>query len=117
MYDIIRDSSFGQLLRLFTKNKILRYPDEFPGFQLPSPVITTTEEKGIECESEASTVANFGQQSDESNLDLDEERAQRDNVTVERTISRPVHPVMTPDGVILIDWYTTGTSNREYLGR
>lgn len=114
MYDIIRDSSFGQILRFFTRNKILLFLDELPGFELPSP---TTSEKKIEIESEASTVTNIGQQSDESKLSLDEELAQRDNVSVARTVSRPVHPVMTSDGVILVDWYTTGLSKYAYLRR
>ncbi|CZR50664.1 related to FLR1-Putative H+ antiporter regulated by yAP-1 and involved in multidrug resistance [Phialocephala subalpina] len=104
MYDIIRDSSFGQILRFFSRNKMLPFSDELPGFELPSP---TTEEKRIEGESEASTVSNFTQRSDESKLNLDEELARADNASIARTVSRPVHPVMTSDGVILIDWYTT----------
>ncbi|KAF8863389.1 MFS general substrate transporter [Acephala macrosclerotiorum] len=105
MYDIIRDSSFGQILRLLARNKILLFSDELPGFKLPSP---TTSEKRIEIESETSTVTNFGQRSDGSKLSLDEEQAQQaDDVSIARTVSRPVHPVMTSDGVILIDWYTT----------
>jgi hypothetical protein len=33
MKDTIRDSSFGQLIRLLTRNKFLQYPDEIQGFQ------------------------------------------------------------------------------------
>ena len=35
MSDLIREAPFGQLLRFLTKNKILKYPEELPGFQLP----------------------------------------------------------------------------------
>lgn len=33
--DIIRDAPIGQLLRWVTRNRILLYPEERPGFQLP----------------------------------------------------------------------------------
>ncbi|CAF9904389.1 hypothetical protein IMSHALPRED_000018 [Imshaugia aleurites] len=35
MSDLIREAPIGQLLRFVTKNKVLRYPEEIPGFQLP----------------------------------------------------------------------------------
>lgn len=34
--DLIRDAPIGQLLRWVTRNKILLYPEERPGFQLPT---------------------------------------------------------------------------------
>ncbi len=36
MTDIIRDSPFGQLLRLVTRNRVLLYPEEKPDFQIPA---------------------------------------------------------------------------------
>ncbi|KAL8682755.1 MAG: hypothetical protein Q9224_006746, partial [Gallowayella concinna] len=35
MADIIRDAPIGQLIRFVTHNKLLQYPEEKPGFQLP----------------------------------------------------------------------------------
>lgn len=106
MYDTIRDSSFGQALRFVTGNKTLLFPDELPNFELPSP---TTEEKKIDYESEVSTITNCNRESKGNELDIDEELAQRADIEpIERTISRPIHPVMTSDGIILIDWYATG---------
>ena len=35
MSDLIREAPIGQLLRWVTKNKIFKYPEELPGFQLP----------------------------------------------------------------------------------
>jgi DHA1 family multidrug resistance protein-like MFS transporter len=35
MSDLMREAPIGQLLRLITKNKIFRYPEELDGFQLP----------------------------------------------------------------------------------
>jgi MFS transporter, DHA1 family, multidrug resistance protein len=34
--DIVRDSPFGQVVRLITKNKVFPYPDELPDFVCPS---------------------------------------------------------------------------------
>lgn len=35
MSDLIREAPIGQLLRFVTRNRILKYPEELPGFQLP----------------------------------------------------------------------------------
>lgn len=35
MSDLIREAPIGQLLRFVTRNKVLKYPEELPGFQLP----------------------------------------------------------------------------------
>lgn len=35
MSDLIREAPIGQLLRFLARNKVLRYPEELPGFQLP----------------------------------------------------------------------------------
>lgn len=35
MSDLMREAPFGQMLRFLTKNKVFKYPEELPGFQLP----------------------------------------------------------------------------------
>lgn len=35
MSDLVREAPIGQLLRFLTRNKVLKYPEELPGFQLP----------------------------------------------------------------------------------
>ncbi|KAJ9652238.1 hypothetical protein H2198_008478 [Neophaeococcomyces mojaviensis] len=35
LYSIVRDAPFGQLVRLVTKNKFFKYPEELPGFEIP----------------------------------------------------------------------------------
>ncbi|KAI4225913.1 MAG: hypothetical protein L6R40_008328 [Gallowayella cf. fulva] len=35
MADLIRDAPIGQIIRALTRNKVLQYPEERPGFQLP----------------------------------------------------------------------------------
>lgn len=39
MRDLIREAPLGQALRLITRNRILKYPEEEEGFQLPEPYI------------------------------------------------------------------------------
>jgi DHA1 family multidrug resistance protein-like MFS transporter len=36
MYDLIRDSTLGQIVRYLSRNKYLLYPDEIPGFEHPA---------------------------------------------------------------------------------
>jgi len=36
MADLLREAPLGQLIRYVTRNKFLRYPEELPGFELPS---------------------------------------------------------------------------------
>ncbi|KAL8916718.1 MAG: hypothetical protein Q9172_006173 [Xanthocarpia lactea] len=63
MADIIRDAPIGQLIRFVTRNKVLQYPEEQPGFQLPesyntalnSFVTSHIEEKNVDSESSSST--------------------------------------------------------------
>ncbi|KAK4696216.1 MFS transporter, DHA1 family, multidrug resistance protein, partial [Lecanoromycetidae sp. Uapishka_2] len=35
MSDLIREAPIGQLVRFLTKNRVLKYPEELPGFSLP----------------------------------------------------------------------------------
>lgn len=42
MWDIIRDSTFGQLLRVAGGTKLVRYPEELPSFQVPAGYLEPT---------------------------------------------------------------------------
>lgn len=109
MYDIIRDSSFGQVLRYFAGNKILLFPDELPNFELQSPA---PEEKAIEYQSEVSTIANLEQEASKTEaVDAEKQDQEADNLSVTSVASRQIHPVITSEGIILVDWLTTGMSN------
>ena len=35
MSDLIREAPMGQLIRFLTRNRVLKYPEEIPGFELP----------------------------------------------------------------------------------
>jgi DHA1 family multidrug resistance protein-like MFS transporter len=41
--EIIRDAPFGQLLRYITRNRVLKYPEELPNFQVPAAYFGKTE--------------------------------------------------------------------------
>ncbi|KAL2812452.1 MFS general substrate transporter [Aspergillus cavernicola] len=43
MWDIIRDSTFGQCVRLASGRKLARYPEEQPGFQIPVGYLDSTQ--------------------------------------------------------------------------
>ncbi|KAM0719048.1 hypothetical protein Q7P37_004953 [Cladosporium fusiforme] len=36
MSDVLRDAPIGQIIRWITRNRVLRYPEEMPNFQLPT---------------------------------------------------------------------------------
>ena len=48
MSDLIREAPIGQLLRFITRNQILKYPEEIPGFQLPETYNTILNASGPE---------------------------------------------------------------------
>jgi len=48
MSDLMREAPIGQLLRFVTKNKIFKYPEELPSFQLPETYNTMLNEHSDE---------------------------------------------------------------------
>lgn len=144
MYDIIRDSIFGQIVRYVTKNKCLRYAEERKGFRHPHYVLereklemgnlaaAPSEGDGHDDASQylsagANDIANHqadpaGDSSYPSDIyseseDLEDalgpnpiERlvTQQSLHTVERSQTLVIEPTKTTEGVILVDWYTTG---------
>ncbi|OXV12129.1 hypothetical protein Egran_00110 [Elaphomyces granulatus] len=128
--ETIREAPFGQILRWMTGNRVLQYPEEHPDFVFPttyldekqkvpveekleedkadeekssSPSPPEPHEGGIHDGIEASrydTRANTAPFSHER-FEIEAETA------VERTLSRPIEPQRTKDGMILVDWYST----------
>jgi DHA1 family multidrug resistance protein-like MFS transporter len=45
MADYIREAPIGQLLRWATKNRILKYPEELPDWQCPTPYVASEDEQ------------------------------------------------------------------------
>lgn len=55
LYSILRDAPFGQLVRLVTRNRFFKYPEELPGFEIPwEKAIAEEKEKEIEVDDERS---------------------------------------------------------------
>jgi DHA1 family multidrug resistance protein-like MFS transporter len=53
MSDLLREAALGQVIRLFTKNKSLRYPEEEPNFKIPWEEAALSEkEKELEADSD-----------------------------------------------------------------
>jgi hypothetical protein len=46
--DYIRDSQLGHLIRAITRNKVLRWPEELPGFEFP--VIEGSAAQGLDAQ-------------------------------------------------------------------
>lgn len=136
MADIIRDAPIGQLIRFVTRNKVLQYPEEKPGFQLPesyntalnsfaaSPTKekTSSSEQPSRTDSEVSTIRSANSRDDleataatlsRTKSREDTQRWTDDRLQVERELSLersrsvPLAPTKTEDGNILVDWYTT----------
>jgi DHA1 family multidrug resistance protein-like MFS transporter len=130
MKDIIRHSSFGQLIRLLIRMNSLRYPDETQDSQNPegykvdsnhakednvqegsyptsisaSNVDILNEEK----KTGTATPVTECQDIEMSNIGIRLGRNLSTHVPAERIASCPVVPKRTSDGTILVDWYSTG---------
>lgn len=136
MYDIIRDSPFGQIARFLTKNKYFQYVEEQDGFQHPyygpnpflkeiesHPVTDTTSNAlpegtaSINSAREGSGGTTTRFRVAIAHVDVENRHAEnpierivttQSYHEVQRTESRPIQPTQTSDGTILVDWYTTG---------
>lgn len=140
MYDIIRDSPFGQIVRFVTNKRYLKYTEERDDFQHPhyNPSRFQDEDEkpldasenniasGIIPERTTSAHSTSNTSRDETSEVSDseartdvEEGGDEDNpikrvVTaqsvhdIEKQKSIPIKPTRTSDGIILVDWYTTG---------
>ncbi|KAJ6783443.1 hypothetical protein PWT90_01690 [Aphanocladium album] len=117
MLDLIREAPLGQAIRLLSGNKLLQYPEERPGFQLPPEYLETLSQNEKSASSQTLTeesTPSVADQSDSSESLKNEEASYNDD-TVEaqrqlalaRTKSAPIAPQKTADGIVLVDWYTT----------
>jgi DHA1 family multidrug resistance protein-like MFS transporter len=89
--EVVRDATFGQILRYVTKNRILQYPEELPGFIAPDYDTPSTAEKQDVPEDIATTfniTANNGNAIDpEKTEDLDTEQAPPSLPDIDKTHS------------------------------
>lgn len=136
MKDIIRDSTVGQILRLITQNRILKYPEEEPKFQCPHSYANGQIHEDRCDLKDAGTMSSLSSENETLTKELNEpviansatdletgrvfpalakiptledlEHRYSASGEAERKISRPIVPVKTSDGTILVGWYTTG---------
>lgn len=135
MKDIIRDSTLGQVLRFVMRNEVLQYPEEASEFTIPEYYLrehsiekpSNSEPSSNEFSSadigsaDREETLNISLSSRSQNIDVERAAADPDLLTartqtemwaeqlqVDRTVSRPIIPVRTADGDILVNWYSTG---------
>lgn len=136
MYDIVRDSVVGQIVRYITGSRHLRYAEERSTFQHPSYPLqrstfagnseTTLAEKDLETQLSStpkSVNASSAEDQDRPATSQDENKSgqdygeehpierlvtQQSHHELDKTISKPIEPTRTNEGITLVDWYTTG---------
>ncbi|KAG2418543.1 hypothetical protein HFD88_001644 [Aspergillus terreus] len=120
MQAVLRESAFGQLVRLVTKNKYFQYPEEKADFKLPDQWIKVMDGLDAAASSEqAQTDAQTPTRQPDSDetlsqvttnysLSFTEARLEADQQhEIEKVKSIPIAPKKTKDGAILVDWYYT----------
>lgn len=134
MSHIIRDAPVGQVLRLLTRNCILKYPEEEDEFRLPetwtkllnpegNDATTPPKQSGFQqaSSSTSSTSPTDDEEKQENNAAaLARTKSREETVPsttdrlevdqqheLEKTKSIPIVPRRTQDGAILVDWYYT----------
>ena len=131
MTDLIREAPVGQIIRWVTRNKVLQYPEELPGFKVPEGYLRIINDKGpvhSRSASESSetpplekeiTVKDFRHGTDleaalartksrTATMPYTEDRLEIEaELALARTVTKPIAPTKTSDGAILVDWYTT----------
>ncbi|KFY22590.1 hypothetical protein V493_06490 [Pseudogymnoascus sp. VKM F-4281 (FW-2241)] len=134
MSDLVREAPLGQFLRWVTKNRLFPYPEELPGFKLPesyNAVLRSEKEPAERPISRKQPRKETGSESDESKSTPDSESFNQDielqrtlsrqdtrqftqerldteiQDAIERVASKPIYPVKTADGLVLVDWYST----------
>lgn len=142
MADLIRDTAAGYFIRLLSGRKILRFPEEIPGFAPPFLVSghpETVVERQEQTPNLTREVPNDDDDFDEKTEvertpDTFEPGSQRvslaggdriDQADLDNALqnvrSQIIHTVQTEDGIILVDWYSLGLScnlksnDHEYL--
>ena len=102
MFDLLREAPLGQIIRYFTRNRVLLYPEERPDFELPKSYTNSTPPDTLANVSGSTTP----HVADDHNLEW---QLMNTGYQAERMASIPVAitPSRLKDGTILVDWYTT----------
>jgi hypothetical protein len=101
MSNLLRESFLGQSIRFLSRGKVLRYPEELPGFDYLSPVVQSPESDTTNISSASSTHASLA----------DPEKtgaAPSGNETPDSKASN------VGEKVAIVGWYGTGTQNTRF---
>lgn len=93
MRDLFRETAAGQIIRFISQRKLLRYPEELPGFQFQYPTAQNLEKVALETEKGSLDAADIS----------DPEKA-----TPKSDASSATTPATPKDEFILVDWYSAG---------
>lgn len=93
MSDLFRETAAGQIIRFISRRKLLRYPEEFPGFQFQYPTVQSLEKIALETEKGSLDAADI---------------SDPENVTPKSDTSSPTNPATPKDEFVLVDWYSAG---------
>ena len=92
MSDLFRETAAGQILRFITNRRVLRYPEELPGFTFPFSLQQGLDEK----------VAELVSPSSDSTEASDPEKGRSDGEDASSANKE------LKDGIILVGWYSAG---------
>lgn len=125
MKHTVRDSALGQVIRYLSGNKLLLYPEEVPGFQVPEDYRRFCNGEKIDGEKRSgqdtpnapasdahadhtrtNSPATAEKQRVKSSRSSDEETAPEHSTTLGQSTSHAIMPTTTNDGILLVDWYT-----------
>lgn len=137
MSDLIRDAPFGQLVRYLSGNRFFKYPEERPDFVLPEAYIDSAiREKYLPNAAEEKAPSKNAKDiehgtTDSSSSSDDEivrvksaashiqrshsnpaspDRIEADiELAMHKTVSKPIAPTRTQDGIVLVDWSEKST--------
>lgn len=128
LYSVIQDAPFGQLVRLVTKNRYFKYPEELSDFEIPwekavlgekdkqieaaVDQVSSSSEIDVEALTQIATVRSINAAgralSRESTKPWTADRLEAEQAEeADRTQSAVIVPTKTADGITLVDWYTT----------
>ena len=136
MSDVLREAPLGQFIRFASGSRFLKYPEELPGFVMPSHYMNgskdtvedrtvtagVTQEKASDQSGsltpqqtrnagsgeELESVSMSRTKSRQYTTPYSLERAKTEKqIALDRSQSIAVIPQRTSDGIVLVDWYTT----------
>jgi DHA1 family multidrug resistance protein-like MFS transporter len=133
MTDLIREAPLGQTIRFLTRNAFFKYPEEQPGFEIPRHYVSQhTSEKLVSASAPNDTMSLEGtSERDEESLTVGRTKSRAETApysnervqieqqsAIQRTMTIPITPAKTADGITLVDWYTTdGPANPQNWSR